>query len=157
MLCAYFAAPSLAYRKRLHRAYFVEPSTHAKPVTLSIFRLPSMHVENGCSFIFRCAEHMIIKNGCSVRTSMHRACISKTIAPCIFCWAEHAYKKRMLCAYHEAPSMYKSVTLCILSFTEHVYILKGCFVHTSMCINARVYLHVRVSYTRQNKKRNTYN
>ena len=135
MLCAYFAAPSMAYRKRLHRAYFVEPSTHVKPVALSIFRLPSMHVENGCSFIFRCAEHMIIKNGCCVCTSLHRACISKTIVPCIFCCAEHAYPKKKtnaVCISRGTEYVYKTVTLCILSFTEHVCILKGCPVHTSM-------------------------
>ena len=122
MPCAYFAAPSMAYQKQLLRAYFVEPSTHVKRVALSIFRLPSMHVENGWSFIFRCAEHMVIKNGCSVRTSMHRACISKTIllhayfaAPSMLIKNPNAvciprgtsmYIKRLLSAYFHSLSMY---------------------------------------------------
>ena len=134
MPCAYFAAPSMAYQKQLLRAYFVEPSTHVKRVALSIFRLPSMHVENGWSFIFRCAEHMIIKNGFSVRTSMHRACISKTILLHAYFAAPSMLIKKTECCVHTTryEYVYKTVTQCILSFTEHVCILKGCYVHSSM-------------------------
>ena len=57
--------------------------------------------------ILRCAEHACqnrllcayfaapstnVKTGCSVHTSLHRACISKTVAACILRCTEHAYK-----------------------------------------------------------------
>ena len=68
-----------------------------------------------CAYID--APRMRIKPGCSVHTSMRRACVLNQVAPCIHRCTAHANQTRLLCAYIDAPSM---------------RIKPGCSVHTSM-------------------------
>ena len=101
-----------------------------KMAAVCILRCTEHPIQTRLLCVYIDAPSMRIKPGCSVHTSMRRACVLNQVALCILRCAEQVYRKSKLHAcllkrFYDSPSLYVSLQHWILSMhaRKNTYLL----------------------------------